>query len=53
MNEMLKDLKVNEIKFTSTNTYFNDEIVKTQFDRSKDKKKIKIGYDKYESNSDK
>jgi hypothetical protein len=41
MNEKLKNLKVEEIKFTSTNTFFNDKF--------NEKKSKKIGY---ESNCD-
>lgn len=37
MNEKLKNLKVEEIKFTSTNTFFNDRLNEYLFIRDKTK----------------
>ena len=37
MNEKLKNLKVEEIKFTSTNTFFNDRFNEYLFIRDKTK----------------
>lgn len=46
MNEKLKNLKVEEIKFISTNTFFNDGFNEYLFIRDKTKKKSKkIGYE--------
>lgn len=49
MNEKLKNLKVEEIKFTSTNTFFNDRFNEYLFIRDKTKKSKKI---RYENNCD-
>lgn len=45
MNEKLKNLKVEEIKFTSTNTFFNDKFNEYLFIRENQKKSKKIGYE--------
>ena len=45
MNEKLKNLKVEEIKFISTNTFFNDRFNEYLFIRDKTKKSKKIGYE--------
>jgi hypothetical protein len=49
MNEKLKNLKVEEIKFISTNTFFNDRFNEYLFIRDKTKKSKKI---EYENNCD-
>lgn len=49
MNEKLKNLKVEEIKFISTNTFFNDRFNEYLFIRDKTKKSKKI---RYENNCD-
>lgn len=45
MNEKLKNLKVEEIKFTSTNTFFNDKFNEYLFIKDETKKSKKIGYE--------
>lgn len=45
INEKLKDLKVEEIKFISTNTFFNDRFNEYLFIRDITKKSKKIGYE--------
>lgn len=47
--DKFKNLKVEEIKFTSTNTFFNDKFNEYLFIRKNQKKSKKIGY---ESNCD-
>lgn len=47
--DKFKNLKVEEIKFTSTNTFFNDKFNEYLFIRENQKKSKKIGY---ESNCD-
>lgn len=47
--DKFKNLKVEEIKFTSTNTFFNDKFNECLFIRENQKKSKKIGY---ESNCD-
>lgn len=49
MNEKLKNLKVEEIKFISTNTFFNNRFNEYLFIRDKTKKSKKI---EYENNCD-
>lgn len=45
MNEKLKNLKVEEIKFTSTNTFFNDKFNEYLFIKDETKTKRKVGYE--------
>lgn len=48
MNEKLKNLKVEEIKFISINPFFNDKFNEYLFIKNKTKTRRKVGY---ESNS--
>lgn len=44
MNEKLKNLKVEEIKFISTNTFFNDKFNEYLFIKDKTKTRRKVGF---------